>query len=265
MTDVSEGCIEETDRVLADYPRIMNRIVRLQPDVISANFPYDSDFPVVAVCLRDAQTAFGQAVHALHQFCIEGAKHRSENAEAGPVMAACVERFYVEDAAMRIYSAAEHLANAVAMLRGLDDEALKASRVASQWERVRKVLGRGSPRDIIVRAMNELRSDPGWRFTMRYRGQVVHNQPTLLRGLGIVYERRRRWEQTANGGYTLRVGRGDVPRHDAQDVRASVLEACHGFLSVLEIVLNEYVEGFRGHGIAEGATGLLLRPFARGP
>ena len=213
LEGAAEPCTEEVDRVLASYPALFTRIVKLNPDAIAPNFGYESDVPVGAVCLRDAQSTFGQAIYALHQFCTEPVSHRRSDEPAGPLMAAWLERFYAEDAAMRLYNSAEHLANAIAMLRSIDSRRVAAEKSRSQWERVRKTLAKEAPQDPIHVLMSELRRRAEWRFAIAYRGNVVHQQPPILAGVGVSYRRRRRWNEAPDGWTSIRFD-SNQGRHD---------------------------------------------------
>ena len=54
-------------------------------------------------------------------------------------------------------------------------------------------LEREMPNTKITKSMQDLMASKEWNSTIGYRNQWVHNQPPLIQGVGIVYERRNRW------------------------------------------------------------------------
>jgi len=69
---------------------------------------------------------------------------------------------------------------------------------ASQWEKVRKELNTARLGQTLTNACDKLRRSRAWRFAMSGRGGWVHNQPSTVAGLGIIYRRERRWKQSPN-------------------------------------------------------------------
>ena len=180
-------------------------------------------------------------------------------------MATWIERFFAEDAAMRLYNAAEHLANAVAMLRGLNSQTLSSERARSQWQRVRRVLQKQAVEDPICIAMCELGDTPHWQFVIRYRGQVVHDQPPILQGLGVSYRRRHRWTMGQDGTRRLVMSStGDEAEYSPEQVMRMALMAAAGLLTILTVVVDQYFGLLARHGIKETPTGLQFNPFHLG-
>ena len=245
------------EQSFAGYSDLREGLATALPDVISINLPYDSDIPIALVCLRDCQTAIGQCLYASRQYCIQGRAHR-ECPEPSLMMAAWVERFYLEDTAMRLYSAAEHVALGVACLMQITESELTVIKATSLWERVRKSLRARSASGPIPDIMNSLRRSSAWKFAMAYRGRVVHNEPPRLAGLGIQYERRRRWQRAPDGSMTLQImAHGDSPRHSTDDVRLKLLEACEAFIPVALAVMAEITSQLEEAGVVFVAPGKI--------
>ena len=260
--EAARQCNDEVDDRLREYEFLVNRISIVAPDFIAANFAYDSGVPIAVVCLRDCQTTLGQALFALHQLCLQTAEHRTAD-PPDPLRVAWIERFFLEDAAMRLYSAAEHLANAIAFLLAIDQDEIDAFKTPSQWERVRKALEAHGTDTPIGTCMADLRRVKGWRVAMRYRGRVVHNQPPNLEGLGIQYKRQKRWEATPDRSHmVLRVRFGDAADHTPAEVKEFILEAFAAFLAVARAVTDNLYSELDAHGIKwDGNESFVLNPF----
>jgi hypothetical protein len=199
----------------------------------------------------------GAALYALIRYCKVGAEHRARSAEMDAVF---FEVYYLDDVVLRLYSAAEHLANALIMMLGITDADLAPyQRTASQWEKVRKYLNSARHGQALTNACNKLRRSGAWRFAMSYRGRWVHNQPPPVAGLGISYRRKRRWKQSTDGKtYSLSFGEGDPPEHRTADMGEHCLQAFADFLKVLEVVTEEYYQLLADCGIKETPEGLSL-------
>ena len=87
-----------------------------------------------------------------------------------------------------------------------------------------------------------------WNAAMSYRGRLVHDQPPLVSGLGIVHRQQRRWRKTEDGGRFLAFGGGDPPEFDT----AALITTCQAALVVLLTVwddsLPEFMEVLRQKG-----------------
>lgn len=256
-------CIEHVDGRLEKYSILLDGLAEVLPDFISASLPYDSDLPVALVCLRDSQGALGQCLHALHQYCLQGCAHRYGEPRQ-EMMGAWVERFYVEDASMRLYSAAEHAANGIAFLTGVRQDELLQQRGRSQWERTRRALKASGREGPLREVMEATRRNKKWKFTMAYRGRVVHDQPPNLDGLGIQYRRRRHWSTAADGSRILQIrAKGDSPEHSPEEVRECVLGAFATFVKV-PLAMKEHIFAMlRAAGIRfDGEGRVSLNPFS---
>lgn len=81
-----------------------------------------------------------------------------------------------------------------------------------------------------------------WTEAMKYRSRLVHEQPPLVRGLGISHRRQRRWRKAANGGYYLPFGGGDPPEFNTAALISTCREALVALLSVWDACVREFLE-----------------------
>jgi hypothetical protein len=160
MTDPAESCCREVEKRLPGWVPLQDRIVALTPEYLSLAFPCESDAPIAAVCLNDCVDTLGAALYALGRYCEVGAEHRARGADMAAVF---FEIYYLDDVALRLYSAAEHLANALIMMLGITDADLAPHQGASQWEKVRKYLNLARPGQTLTNACNVLRRSRAWR------------------------------------------------------------------------------------------------------
>ena len=174
----------------------------LLPDFLSATFPHESHIPVASVALADcAYTLYGVR-YALHEYLANGIYFRERSDPPNEPLAVIQEVYYLDDAALRLYSAAEHLAAAAAMMLDVTDVDLASfkRRGLSRWARVSAFLSDNHSSLSIARAFATLSDDENWKFAIRYRGAWVHNQPPTVHGAG--------WCTTAHasGSVTRMVG-----------------------------------------------------------
>ena len=157
---------------------------------------------------------------------------------------------------MRLYSAAEHLAEGIRMMRSLPSESVRGR--GSQWERVRRFLQNNIPADPLVFIMNEIRRNRSWRLAMAIRGAVVHDQPPRVAGQGHSYDRKRRWRADVDGSHSLIVGAPDPPERTVVEGANIVIDSMAVLTEALAAVVDEYYALLAGHGIHETSAGLSI-------
>jgi hypothetical protein len=103
-----------------------------------------------------------------------------------------------------------------------------------------------------------------WTDTMSYRGRLVHEQPPLVGGLGIVHRRQRRWRKTEDGGRYLAFGGGDPPEFDSAALMVTCGTALRALLTVWDDALSAFMQvlGQKG-GIALKAGTLCIPDYFR--
>src|SRR5262249_46292543 len=124
-------------------------------------------------------------------------------------------RFYVDDAALRLYAAGEHLANAIVSMLEIDANDLKRFKTgneSSQQPTVGRYLIAERAGDPVTDAIIKLIARTKWLEAMNYRNEWVHSKPPILNETGIEFERRNRL-QTWPGAVGISVGGGDEPKY----------------------------------------------------
>ncbi len=221
------------------------------PDFLSAAFPYDSQIPMASVALADCAHTLYAVRYALHEYLANGIYFREVANPPNESLAVIQEVYYLNDTALRLYSAAEHLAAAVAMMLDVTDADLTSfkRRGLSRWARVSAFLSDNQSSLAITGAFAKLSGDEDWKLTIRYRGAWVHNQPPTVHGAGLVYHRTRKWQRADDGGWTLVVRKGEKPEFTTDQLGRAFLTASFGLADVLRIVLEHYNAILEAYGI----------------
>lgn len=104
------------------------------------------------------------------------------------------------------------------------------------------------PTHAITQAIQKLWVQGRWKNTMDYRNTWVHNQPPLIEGLGIVYERKERWEKTEFGAI-LNFDEGDVPKYNVDSLIEMVSVSSHAFVTLLKELADIFFEELERQGV----------------
>jgi len=116
------------DKIEESLPKIddlQKRITRLSPSIISMNFPHKSEIPIAGVCLIDAIRMVSEArislqeIYAHRIYYLEKRNPRLEDT------AIYFTQYYAINGFLRLYAAAEHLANAIVFSLEIDKSFLK--------------------------------------------------------------------------------------------------------------------------------------------
>lgn len=239
---------------LPDLQPLWTCVCGLSPDFISMNFDPNSTIPVAAVSLYDAVNVLSEARYALHEAYAHRIWYSEKSPTPNPTAAIFFSRFYLDDAALRLYAAGEHVATAIIMMLEIDSEKLKPYR--KERVSLTSIIGHflkdqmaGHP---ITRAVLELASLQEWQKTITYRNKWVHDKPPTIQGLGIVYERRKRWKVVQKGDRVTQVlhfGGGDTPQYSIDDLFGFIQPALVGFTQTLTSIAQFYLDLLRQHGI----------------
>ncbi len=226
--------------LLPDLSACEALIQGLSPGPLSVVFPHESTVPVASVCFNDVlQTLYGVR-HALHEYHAHGRWYRAQD-PPNEMAAVFFERYYLDDAAFRLYNAGEDLASALQAMLDLSIEDLAAYREkrSSRQAQVGAYLIRERPDEALTGAVRSLVATPAWTEALAYRNDVVHEQAPSMEGTGITYERRQRWEQE-DGRHVLRIGGGDPPRHTTVALGATMHAATRALITLVVASANAY-------------------------
>jgi hypothetical protein len=116
---------------LPDVRQLHQLVLTLAPDFVSIKFSPESSIPVAAVCLRDSTETLIDAKYALHEAFAHKVWYLEKREVPSPGTAAHFVRFYVDDTALRLYAAGEHLANAIICILEIQDQALEQT--SNRW------------------------------------------------------------------------------------------------------------------------------------
>ena len=174
-------------------------------------FPPESSIPVSSVCLCDAVNTFEEALYALHEALAHQVWYVEHKTPPNEPAATFFVRYYSDDAALRLYSAGEHLANGIIMMLELSKQELAPFlKKRTRHIGVGLFLLKKRPDHPVTDAVAKLPKSPEWQATLRYRNCWVHEQPPSVDGLGIIYRRRKRWRDSSTGkSKMLGIGGGD--------------------------------------------------------
>jgi len=243
----------QADQKLPDIDQLKEQIRCLASDFISMNFEHDSNLPVAAACFQDIRTTLCETRYALLESLAHKTWYLEKTNPPNELAAVFFSRFYADDAALRLYAAAEHLAKAVVYILNIDDNKIKSNRSGSgsRFGTVRKILLQEQPEHPITDAIDTLYKSEEWKSTIDYRDSWVHQQPPLVEGLGVVFKREHRWKRSETGkSYTLGVGSGgDKAQYSIDDLLGFICPALSQFIDKLKIVVEFYIAELSRKGI----------------
>jgi len=244
--ELDDATLAIISRQLPSIEELHKAVSRFSVDIISMRFGAGSTMPDAAVCLQDAVNTLHEAWFALHEalahkiWYLEKAKQKDEFA------ATFFTRFYADDVALRLYSAAEHLANAIISMLEIKEKDLTPYKkgMISRQAIVGCYLRDEKPAHPIAVATSALDTSDAWNNTRDYRNTWVHKQPPPIRGCGIVYKRdKQRWQVSDDGKHReLHFGGGDEPEYSVEDLLKSIQPALSLFVKTCNDVVQFYLE-----------------------
>ena len=252
--ELDQATLEQIDSRLPRVTTLAERVLGLSPAFVSMCFQPESSVPVAAPCLHDAFHVACEARYALHETFAHLVWYREKRQKPDEGAAVWLALFYTTAAASCLYAAAEDLANALVEMFELDRKKVnqEGNSGTSVHAKVGAYLSKNIPTEAVTRAVCSLGQSESWRKAMQWRNRWVHEQ-SLVRGLGIVYNREKRWRSytDADGtrGVELGFGGGDMPDHSVDDVVAFVVLAFEGFLRILDEVVTSYLNILSKAGI----------------
>jgi hypothetical protein len=252
---LDDSTLSSISQDLPDLYNLQETVLRLTPDILSMKFASESTIPIAAVCLQDATNHLFEARYALQECFAQRIWYEEKSEPPNKMLAAFFGRFYADDTALRLYSAGEHLANAIICMLEVSNQQLKKykDRRISQQAIVAKFLAKEKPHHSITKAVLQLKTKE-WLDTLCYRGKLVHEQPPTVEGLGTVYRRdKQRWQvaETEKGKRlsVMIIGGGDKPEYSVDDLLRFIRPALFLFTDTLAKVVQSYIELLRGQGI----------------
>lgn len=260
---------ESIDKIagqLPDFEILAKTVFKFSPDFISMKCPVESNIPVAAVCFQDMVHTLLSVRFALHEYHSHRIWHREKSNPPNELLAIIMMRYYIDDAVTRLYASGEHLANAIICMLDVNDEQLEPYRKnrTSQQAIIGHYLAKEQPKNPITLAIINLAKSAEWTKTIGYRNSWVHEQPPSIKGLGVVYKRKKRWvtksESIGNAISILGVGSGgDGAEFSVEEIMDFVQPAVFHFASVCVEITSAYTKILRNYGIEITGKGIQVK------
>ncbi len=243
---LDDKTLEVIARELPNLENIMRTILSLDINTISMRFPPNNLIPVAAVCLNDCKNVVSEAMYAFHESLANKIWYGEKRDPPCEISAIYYSRFYADDVAIRLYSASEHLAKAIVFMLEIEDSSLKKYRTknTSLQTAVGKYLMAEKPDHPISAAVKKLIDGGEWDKTIGYRNKLVHEQPPALKGLGITFKRKQRWQThptVPNSPYLL-IGTSDNHDLTIDDLIGFIKPSLFQFTILLSEVVEFYLD-----------------------
>lgn len=240
----------------------LKKCLFIEPNVVATQMRRRGRLDVAVICFQDAYNVAWEVSHALGQAHSHLAWNREERPD-GPAEfeAILLGKFYADDVALRLYAAGEHTANFIANFLDIAEDDLKPHKeknnLTSRAAIVGTYMGKQMPDHPITAAIKKLRTETNWDETMKYRNKWVHDQPSLMEGMGIIYERKPR--ATKREGYTdVFIGGGDAPTLKVDDLIEMVSSASQAFVEYMFDLLDILITRLEEIGITiDGEAGRI--------
>lgn len=247
------------DEVLNDIgsgmpnPKKLNEKKRkLNIDIINLVCGPHSNIQIAANCLDDAINLLADSRMALFECYAHGRYYRDFKEQPSEITANYMEQFFLDDLSFRLYASAENLANAILFIFEVSDSDLEPYRTkrSSNQSIVGHYLIDKKSGHPITNAIKQLANSEDWKLSMNYRNRLVHEQPPTIEGLGLVYQRRSRWEKGENGSYSLGLGGSDTPEYSTVQVREFLEKGFSQLIDATETIIDYYIEILQNKGIS---------------
>jgi len=243
----------QISEIEAKLPKIcfIQRKLLLPIDLLAIKLGPKSTVDISLVNLRDASEVACEVEYALYEALsyyvrLNGSDNQDKN------LFIQRSKFYVDDAALRLYAAAEHVANFIQNFLAIESsrlESYKKDNRTSFASTIGNFLISEMPSLEITKAIKDLVSEPNWQKTILYRNRWVHEQPPLLKEMGMAYMRKSRWKKTHDGNYALGIGLGDSADYTLDELIEMVLSAYSKFAVLLEKIANIAFEFLRDKNV----------------
>lgn len=247
--DLSQSEYEEIQRELPVFDSTYSTILALSPDVVSMAFPPQSSAAIASVCLRDSIEALTEVKFSLREALAHKIWYEKYDSGENSWMAISFGKYFADNAALRLYSASEHLANGIVNMLEISEADLsgvkkKENRISRQVI-VGTYLREKHPGHPITQIAMKLKDAKEWKDALDYRNTWVHDQPPRVKGLGISYARRKRWVIT-DKYHQLSFGGGDEPKYSIEEILEFIRPAASLFSEALGEVTAYFAKLFEG-------------------
>ena len=250
---LDDATLTAISQQLPNLETLQGAVLRLSPDLIAAKLGPGSSIPTAAVCLQDTIHTLSDARYALHEALAHEIWYLNKREVKSEMAAIFFSRFYVDDVALRLYSAGEHLSEAIVALLEIKASDLEPhkKRKTSRQSILGAYLSAKCSGHALTLEVVKLSNSIEWRDTIQYRNDCVHAQPPLLKGLGVSYARKQRWKIDNDGFYHLGIGEGDEPKYSVADLLNIVKPSLFKFTDMVTVVVDYYIALLEQKGISQ--------------
>jgi hypothetical protein len=206
---------------------------------------YDLDhaghFGPSLACLSDAGYRLQEVRLGLHESYACMAWYREEAPQHAEFEAILTSKFYVDHIAMLLYAAAEDIAAFVLRFLECEDDffkfaqGLKNARVTSNAAKVGMFMRQHFADHDITNIIFTLHRTPQWDQALEYRNKWVHEQPPLVAGLGIQFNRLSR---ISEDGTSISLGGGAPPEYTIDQLLEIVHQATTAFVTCFSRLID---------------------------
>jgi len=248
LSDVSKN---EISLKVPNSGNSLNWLANIDQDWIDHLGGPKSNLPIARVCLEDALSFACQAEYALTQAYAHLIWFQKESSDAPNESCAhhyC--RFYVDDAILRLFSAAEHVANFIVVSLNISKDELKSEKDGNTRSRavtVGKYLAKQMPDSPITKIVNCLHSEE-WELLRKYRNDWIHNKPQILDSPGLDYRRKNRWVTVA-GMKMVALGGQQAPDQTLDNILEKMFKASRDFSGALSKLTDIFFQELESLGI----------------
>jgi len=261
LLNLSRASKNEINLKVPNSGNDLNWLASVDQDWIDQLGGPKSTLPIARVCLEDALSSACQAEYALEQAYAHIIWFQKECSDApNESYAHHYGRFYVDDAILRLFSSAEHVATFIKSLRNISNANLnrKNNGTGALAGDVGKYLAKQMPNDPITRIINCLHSSE-WELLRKYRNDWVHNKPQILDNLGLDYRRKNRWHTVA-GAKMVTLGGRQVPDQTLDNLLEKISRASGGFSEALSKLTDVFFQELESLGIMRDVNAGTISP-----
>jgi hypothetical protein len=263
LLNLSESSQQEINRKLPNAGKELGWLACLPQEWVDHLAGPESTLPTAKVCLHDAASVACQVDYALEQAYAHLVWFRQECPDAPKESEAHhYGRFYADDAALRLYSAAEHIASFIVAFLTISNNDLKKYRKddksVARAVVVGKYLREQKTDHSITSIIDRLLSDE-WGLVRNYRNDWVHNKPPILDGPGLDYKRTSRWSSIGEAQMLL-WGVRYAPDHTLDSLLDAILKAALDLKTALSELIDLFFQELEVLGIKRDVVAGTITP-----
>ena len=243
MTDIClpENLKKEIQSSLPAIDSLGSAIEQMNPVIIAMHFHPSSNIPVAIECYRDSLLMTRYTRLALYEAKKNSVFYSQIEKPQNLFLAAFYSRFYIDTASIHLYSAAEHLASALVAHLDYSKDALKGIKRSSRILRLHDFLAQIADQEDLRRKLESVCLSDAWKEFSSYRNNVVHNQPPILRGLGVQYSREKKWRKEGSG-YNITFPGNDTPLVSIKEIYETLVGCLSMFVDIFKTNVDCYVD-----------------------